>query len=258
MKSADNFSTKSVVSSGNRPFSLLSRYLVRTIFFFSCRVHRSWAAPPSQGGYILVANHISHFDPPMIGCWFLRYVDWMAMEELYQARWSAWLMNALSAFPVKRNSKDAGPMRIALQRLKLGRVVGIFPEGGIRAGPTSVLEGATMWPGFIVVSLISEKPVVPCVILGTDRLYHPRNWWPLRRVPVWMISGEPIWPRSDLPREQAREALAAEVSMAFLRLKQRAIEKFRIQSADLPATPQYRKREDYLPTLRRKKGESRE
>jgi 1-acyl-sn-glycerol-3-phosphate acyltransferase len=194
----------------------------------------------------------------MIGCWFLRYVDWMAMEELYQARWSAWLMNALSAFPVKRNSNDTSPMRTALHRLKLGRVVGIFPEGGIRTGATSVLEGATMWPGFIAVSLLSGKPVVPCVILGTDRLYLSRNWWPFRRVPVWMISGEPIWPQMSLPREQARETLAREVSAAFLRLKQQAIEKFRIESADLPATPQYRKREDYLPALGRKKGEARE
>ena len=258
MKSVDSSSKKSAISSGNRPFSLFSRCVVRAVFFLSCRVYRSWAVPPSQGGYILVANHISHFDPPMIGCWFLRYVDWMAMEELYQASWSAWLMNALSAFPVKRNSKDAGPMRTALQRLKFGRVVGIFPEGGIRAGATSVLEGAAMWPGFIAVSLLSGKPVVPCVILGTDRLYQARNWWPFRRVPVWMISGEPIWPRTNLPREQARETLTREVAAAFLRLKHQAIAQFRIEKADLPATPQHRKREDYLPALRRRKGEARE
>lgn len=192
----------------------------------------------------------------MIGCWFLRYVDWMAMEELYQARWSAWLMNALSAFPVKRHSKDAGPMRTALQRLKLGRIVGIFPEGGIRAGANSVLEGAAMWPGFVAISLLSGRPVVPCVVLGTDRLYHPRNWWPIRRVPVWMISGEPICPRLDLPREEAREVLSREVSAAFLQLKQQAIERFHLQDTDLPATPQYRKREDYLPRLRRRKRSS--
>jgi 1-acyl-sn-glycerol-3-phosphate acyltransferase len=244
------------MKSGNRPFSLLSRYLVRTTFFCSCRVHRSWAVPPAQGGYVLVANHISHFDPPMIGCWFLRYVDWMAMEELYQARWSAWLMNALSAFPVKRNSKDAGPMRTALQRLKLGRVVGIFPEGGIRAGSSSVLEGAAMWPGFVAVSLLSQKPVVPCVVLGTDRLYHKRNWLPLRRVPVWMVSGDPIWPRTELPREEARETLSREVSAAFQRLKRQAIEQFHLQDTDLPATPQYRKREDYLPARRKRKAPS--
>jgi hypothetical protein len=62
----------------------------------------------------------------------------------------------------------------------------------------------------------------------------------------------------SLPREQARETLAREVSAAFLRLKLQAIEQFRIESADLPATPQYRKREDYLPAVRRKKGEARE
>jgi len=115
-----------------------------------------------------------------------------------------------------------------------------------------------MWPGFIAVSLLSGKPVVPCVILGTDRLYQTRNWWPFRRVPVWMISGEPIWPRTNLPREQAREMLTREVSAAFLRLKHQAVVEFRIEKADLPATPQHRKREDYLPALRRKKGEARE
>jgi 1-acyl-sn-glycerol-3-phosphate acyltransferase len=244
------------MKSGNRPFSLFSRYLVRTLFFCSCRVHRSWSVPPPKGGYVLVANHISHFDPPMIGCWFLRYVDWMAMDELYQARWSAWLMNALSAFPVKRNSKDAAPMRTALRRLKLGRVVGIFPEGGIRAGATSVLEGAATWPGFVAVSLLSQRPVVPCVVLGTDRLYHPRNWLPLRRVPVWLVSGEPIWPRIDLPREEARETLTREISTAFLRLKQQAIEEFHLLDTDLPATPQYRKQEDCLPGQRKGKASS--
>ena len=196
MKSADSSSTKSAVSSGNRPFSLFSRCVVRAIFFLSCRVYRSWAVPPSQGGYILVANHISHFDPPMIGCWFLRYVDWMAMEELYQARWSAWLMNALSAFPVKRNSKDSRSNADSLAAAE-ARASGWNLSGGWNPGWCNLrARRSAMWPGFIAVSLLSGKPVVPCVILGTDRLYHARNWWPFRRVPVWMISGEPIWPRN--------------------------------------------------------------
>jgi 1-acyl-sn-glycerol-3-phosphate acyltransferase len=114
-----------------------------------------------------------------------------------------------------------------------------------------------MWPGFVAVSLLSGKPVVPCVVLGTDRLYHSRNWLPFRRVPVWMVTGEPIWPRIDLPRDEARETLSREVSAAFLRLRQEAVEQFHLEETDLPATPQYRKREDYLPALKRKKDKAR-
>jgi 1-acyl-sn-glycerol-3-phosphate acyltransferase len=193
----------------------------------------------------------------MIGSWFPRYVDWMAMEELYQTGWSTWLMNALSAFPVKRGNRDTGPVRTTLQRLGLGRVVGIFPEGGIRAGEGSVLQGAPMWPGFAAASLLSGKPIVPCIVLGTDRLYLPRNWLPFRRVPVWLISGPPIWPPTGLPRGQAREILSAQVSAAFLRLRQQAIDQFQLRAEDLPNTPQARKRENYLPAFERRRTDER-
>jgi 1-acyl-sn-glycerol-3-phosphate acyltransferase len=189
---------------GSRVFSYISRYLVRLIFFYSCRVHRLRKTPQyDAGALIVVCNHISHFDPPMLGCWFPRYIDWMAMEELYTKRWSAYLMNLLCAFPVRRSIRNLGSVRAALDRLKLGRVVGIFPEGGIRAGTSSLLEGAPVWAGFAGLSLISGRPVIPCVIAGTDRLYRPANWRPLRRVPVWMVFGEPVYPQTDLTRQQA-------------------------------------------------------
>jgi len=80
MKSADSSSKNPRFprATGLQPFQSLGR--PRSFFFLSCRFI-VLGGTSSQGGYILVANHISHFDPPMIGCWFLRYVDWMAMEE---------------------------------------------------------------------------------------------------------------------------------------------------------------------------------
>src|SRR5215469_13442657 len=101
--------------SGNRVFSFFSRYLVRLIFSWSCRVRRFRKAQTYPSGpFIVVANHISHFDPPMLGSWFPRYIDWMAMEELYSNPWSAWLMRSLCAFPVKRSGGDLASLRAAL------------------------------------------------------------------------------------------------------------------------------------------------
>jgi 1-acyl-sn-glycerol-3-phosphate acyltransferase len=234
--------------SGNRAFSYFSRYLVRLTFFWSCRVHRFRKTREyDPGSFIVVCNHISHFDPPMLGCWFPRYIDWMAMEELYSKRWSACLMNLLSAFPVKKSTRDSSSLRTALERLKIGRVVGIFPEGGIRAGESSVLEGAPIWSGFASLSVLSGRPVVPCVIFGTDRLYHRANWRPFRRVPVWMGFGEPVMPQPHLPREQARDLLVHEVETALIALKAELVNHFRLLPDDLPQTPQYRKREDFRP-----------
>jgi 1-acyl-sn-glycerol-3-phosphate acyltransferase len=235
-------------ASGNRVFSYCCRYLVRLIFVWSCRVHRFRGTRTHlKGPFIVVANHISHFDPPMLGCWFPRYIDWMAMEELYSNRWSAWLLRALCAFPVKRAAGDFASLRAAMGRLKIGRVVGIFPEGGIRAGAESILENAPVWAGFAGLSILSDQPIVPCVIVGTDRLYRPKNWLPFRRVPIWMGFGEPIKPMTDIPRQQAQAILVEEVRRSLLALKDELVRHYGLDPSDLPQTPQHRKRENFIP-----------
>jgi 1-acyl-sn-glycerol-3-phosphate acyltransferase len=160
-------------------------------------------------------------------------------------------MDSLSTFPVKRSAGDFASLRAAMARLKTGRVVGIFPEGGIRAGSSSILEGAPAWPGFAGLSILSGKPIVPCVIIGTDRLYRRDNWLPLRRVPIWMGFGEPIQPRTDLPREQAQTELANNVQKSLIALKDELVEHFGLRPNDLPQTPQHRKRENVFPKNRK-------
>jgi 1-acyl-sn-glycerol-3-phosphate acyltransferase len=231
-----------------RLFSHFSRWLVRGIFFLVCRTKIVYFGhPPIGTGYILASNHISHFDPPILGSRFRRYVDWMAMEELFRNRASAVLMEWLCAFKVRRDGTDRSGIRTALKRLEQGRVVGVFPEGGIRAGRGSVLEGARMWPGASNLSVLSGKPIVPSVIIGTDRLYAKRNWFRFRRVTVWIGFGEKILPRRDLSKRDARELVQKSLSEAFVSLKERLVLEFGLMEKDLPTTPQARKREDYLP-----------
>ena len=169
------------------------------------------------------------------------------MEELFRSKFSAMLMRGLCAFPVRRDGTDRGAVREALARLAIGRTVGLFPEGGIRAGPQSILEGAPMWPGVCALSVLSGKPIVPCVILGTDRLYHPGNWLPFRRVSIWIGVGDPLFPEETSRQADRREALQEQLSGAFVNLKNRLQEHYHLGPDDLPATPQARKREDHLP-----------
>jgi 1-acyl-sn-glycerol-3-phosphate acyltransferase len=236
-----------------RIFSHICRYLVRILFFPFCRVHlASFGALGLRGGFILASNHISHFDPPLIGAWYTRYIDWMAMEELFRSRLGAALMDGLCAFPVRRDGTDRRAVREALARLEIGRAVGLFPEGGIRAGAQSILEGAPMWPGVCALSVRSGKPIVPCVILGTDRLYNRGNWLPYKRVPVWIGVGEPLFPEETSRHADAREALQEKLSRSIMDLKDRLREHYHLKLEDFPATPQARKREDYLPPLTRR------
>jgi 1-acyl-sn-glycerol-3-phosphate acyltransferase len=191
-----------------------------------------------EGAWILASNHISHFDPPIIGIAVRRKIDWMAMVELFRLPVAGAWFRAIDAFPVDRFHLDRGAVRTALVRLRAGRVVGMFPEGGIRDGPGSVLEGAPLRPGVAGLSQLTGAPVIPCVIMGTDRCYVlPRLWRPGRRLPVWVGFGEPLCPPEGLERTAARAALEARLSAALQSLALEMRRHFELTEDDLPQSP---------------------
>ena len=220
----------------------LARYLLRVF----CRVHLIiLEAPPGEGPCILASNHISHFEPALIGGFFPRLLDWVAMEELFHNPCSAWFLKKLHVIPVNRLGNNPltnrQGLRTILERLKEGRAVGIFPEGGIRSQEGSILQGARMKPGVIFLSELAQAPVIPCVILGTDRLYLVKNW--LRRPPLWMIVGKSITPplRCDKDLKSARLHFEKTLSNAFLELHKDLCERFELTHEDLPQSAQERR-----------------
>lgn len=165
----------------------------------------------------------------------------MAMDELFQNELFARALDLAGAFRVQRDGSDRTALRTAARRLHAGRVVGIFPEGGIRAGTSSILEGAPMRPGVGALSLLGRAPILPCAVIGTDRLYKKANW--LRRPPVWVLTGriiDPFTGESELTRPEIHHRLSA----AFRLLRTEAILRFGLTEGDLPTTPQARKGQD--------------
>jgi 1-acyl-sn-glycerol-3-phosphate acyltransferase len=161
----------------------LSRFLCRWFFRLVARVEVTGPQPP-EGGVLIVANHVSHFDPPLLGACCPRPVDFMAMEELFRARWFAVWLKAVNAISTDRQSVDTTALRAAVRRLQAGRMVCIFPEGGLRSGAASVLGGAALPAGGAVLSGLAKVPVTPCLIVGPDQLY---DWKSIFRRPRMLI-----------------------------------------------------------------------
>ena len=202
-----------------RPAYSISRTLCRLVFgLVAGRRVFGIEHTRGEGAWVLAANHISHFDPLLITATLPRGIDWMAMADLFQNRLlGAWL-RASGCFPVVRFKAVRAALRAAIVRLEAGRVVGMFPEGGLRDGAASVLGGAALRRGIRAVAQTARAPLVPCVILGSDRLYRAANWLPLRRVPVWIGFGKPLAPGDgDLETQlaDALRALAAEMRAHF-------------------------------------------
>jgi 1-acyl-sn-glycerol-3-phosphate acyltransferase len=134
---------------------------------------------PRDGGVIVAANHISNFDPPILGVALPRPVSYMAKKELFAMPVLKTILPWLYAFPVDREAGGTAALRASLRMLKEGRCVGIFPEGGRNVTGTNEEKG-----GAAFLAAASGAPVVPAAIVGTRRLR------PFGKVTV--VFGEPM------------------------------------------------------------------
>jgi 1-acyl-sn-glycerol-3-phosphate acyltransferase len=215
---------------------IISQTICRSIFTYATRrhvLHLDRVRRP--GPWLLATNHISHFDPLLLASVVPGQIDWMAMADLFKPRLlGAWL-RAADTFPVQRFTADRGAIRQAIKRLNAGKVVGMFPEGGLRDGAASVLGGAPLPRGIRAVTELSRVPVIPGVILGSDRLYRAANWKPVRRVSIWIGFGKPI----DSSADEGLEERLAE-SLRSLAGEMRT--HFALCDGDFPKPPRERMR----------------
>jgi 1-acyl-sn-glycerol-3-phosphate acyltransferase len=196
-----------------------------------------------EGACVMVANHISHFDPPLLSGYLPRKIDWIAMAELFGASWSKAAFTWLDVIPVDRKGDDRQALRLAIKRLESGRMIGVFPEGGIRDGGRSMLSGGEIRDGAFLLASKANCPVLPVVILGSERLYNHRNWLRWRRARIYIAVGEPVYPSSESSRGASREQLRRDVMDAIEGLKNKLVATCHLTENDLPHSPQERMRE---------------
>ena len=84
---------------------------------------------PSEGSVLLCCNHVSMIDPVFLACALRRRVTYLAKKELFSNKIMNWLLRALGMVPVDRGASDIQAMRVCMDVLKQGGVLGIFPQG---------------------------------------------------------------------------------------------------------------------------------
>lgn len=142
-------------------------FLARRVFeaVFGLRVTGSENIPP-HGAILLACNHISDWDPPVLGCGLNRTVHFMAKKELFRGRLMSYFFSHLNAFPLDRRGIDRQAVRTCLDLLARGCAVAVFPEG------TRSTDGRQLQPrpGIGLLAVRSGAPILPARICGTDRL----------------------------------------------------------------------------------------
>ncbi len=136
---------------------------------------------PATGGLIVASNHISFWDPPLVGCAVRRELHFLAKEELFRSPMFGSIIRAFNAIPIRRGVADMSGLTMAMAVLRAQRALILFPEGSrMRDG-----ELHRARPGVGMLATATDARILPCFISGSDR---SRDWL-LRRARVHVRIG---------------------------------------------------------------------
>jgi 1-acyl-sn-glycerol-3-phosphate acyltransferase len=170
---------------------------------------------PARGPFILASNHISYFDPPLVGAWIRRELAFFAKKELFDSPIMGPIVSRLNSLPVRRGTIDRHALAAALEKLAGGCPLTVFPEGTrSRTGDFLPVK-----PGIGLLARKAEVDVVPAFIHGSNRLKDCL----LRREQLSVTYGPPIpsaWIADQPDSKEGYLAIAREVMSRIARIKQ--------------------------------------
>ncbi len=144
---------------------------------------------PQKNSYIMVSNHGSLLDPPLLGHALRRNISFMAKAELFKIPVLGFIIKACGAYPVKRGIVDKNTIKTACKKLSNENCIGIFIDG------TRQKNGRVNKPkqGAALLAFKNQKLLLPVAIVNSHRLIRFKFFIPLFSKIVIKV-GEPVPP----------------------------------------------------------------
>ena len=171
-------------------YQLVSKLFVLPIYKFVFRGHLIGRANiPQNNSFIMVSNHGSLLDPPLLGHALGRNISFMAKAELFKIPLLGFIIKACGAYPVKRGIVDKSTIKTACKKLSNDNCIGIFIDG------TRQKNGRVNKPkqGAALLAFKNQKLLLPVAIVNSHRLVRFKFFIPLFSKIVIKV-GEPVQP----------------------------------------------------------------
>ena len=151
---------------------------------------------PKKGSFIMVSNHGSLLDPPLLGHALGRNISFMAKAELFKIPLLGFVIKACGAYPVKRGIVDKNTIKTACKKLLNDNSIGIFLDG------TRQKNGRVNKPkqGAALLAFKNQKLLLPVAILNSHRLIRFRFCIPFFSKVVIKV-GKPVYPPNSSSKD---------------------------------------------------------
>jgi len=180
-------------------YELVSKLFVFPIYKFIFKGHLIGRENiPQKDSFIMVSNHGSLLDPPLLGHALGRNISFMAKAELFQIPFLGFVIKACGAYPVKRGIADKNTIKIACKKLSNNNCIGIFIDG------TRQKNGRVNKPkqGAALLAFKNQKILLPVAIVNSHRLIRFKFFIPLFSKIVIKV-GKPVQP----PKSSSKDDL---------------------------------------------------
>ena len=152
---------------------------------------------PQKDSFIMVSNHGSLLDPPLLGHALGRNISFMAKAELFKIPFLGFIIKACGAYPVKRGIADKNTIKTACKKLANDNCIGIFIDG------TRQKNGRVNKPkqGAALLAFKNQKLLLPVAIVNSHRLMRFKFFFPLFSKIVIKV-GKPVQPPQSSSRDE--------------------------------------------------------
>jgi len=165
---------------------------------------------PDRGGAVMAINHTSYLDwwPAALAAYQRhRRMRFMIKSEMQNVKVVNFLIKHSGTIPVDREA-GAGAYSVAVERLRAGEIVGVYPEATISRS----FELKEFKSGAARMAIDADVPIIPLIVWGAHRRWtkdHPRNMRRRDKIPVTVAVGKSVRAAGTLDETSAamREAM---------------------------------------------------
>lgn len=165
--------------------------------FYRTKIYGKENIPKDKKPFIVMPNHLSNNDPPIISMTFMFPIAYMAKKELFEIPFIGWAITTLGAFSVNREKLEKTTIKAAKEVIRKGWCLGMFLEG-TRSKIPNTLGKPNIGPVYI--SHLTGVPILPVGIIGSNKPFGP----------ITVRIGKLFYPEKDL--EKAKWQCAEKLS----------------------------------------------